>query len=149
MGALGAASLLSLSLAAAAQDSADDQMAPAYFTLVEETMDGFVTTDPRFSGTWLANDPVQYPVALLHGSENVYSGRVSLANDDGRWVGWTSGFSWGDDVPCSEQMWLAGEGAYEDLAAVAVIRCGMSDMTLDGVIFHVGDVPALWEPPAE
>ena len=52
-------------------------------------------------------------------------------------------------MPCAEQMWLAGEGAYEGLGAVVEIRCGTSDLTMEGVIFHQGDVPPLWEAAAQ
>ena len=134
---------------ALAQDDASEPMTPAFFTMVEETEDPWtiVTTDPRFSGTWVANEPDWYFLGA-NDWDHVSSGFVHLENDEGAWKGWTSGFSWMGEVPFHEQMWLVGEGAYEGLSAVAVsgcerLPCEGEDSSFKGIIFE-GEVPPLW-----
>jgi hypothetical protein len=143
-----------VSAVAVAQDEASEPTTPAFFTLVEETEEPWtiVTTDPRFSGTWVANEPDIYPVG--HSYDHVSAGFVHLQNDAGAWKGWTSGWSWMSEAPTQEQMWLVGEGAYEGLSAVVASRCEQlpceeEDWVFEGLIFE-GDAPPLWgEPPAE
>ena len=134
---------------ALAQDDAGEPMTPAFFTMVEETEDPWtiVTTDPRFSGTWVAREPLDYFLGA-NDWDHVCSGFVHLENDDGAWKGWTSGLSWMGKVPHHEQMWLVGEGAYEGLAAVMVdsceqLPCKGEDSSIMGIIWE-GEVPPLW-----
>lgn len=133
---------------ALAQDEANEPTTPAFFESVEDTGDGIVTTDPRFSGTWVANDPDIYPIG--HGYDHVSAGLIHLQNEQGAWKGWTTGLSWMDKVPWHEQWWLVGEGDYEGLSAVAVggcdqLPCEEGDTFFYGIIYE-GDVPPLWAP---
>jgi len=133
-----------LGLTAVAQDGAIDPMAPGYFTLVSDTGAALETTDPRFGGTFVANEPDEVRIAG-GGNRTVYSGLVHIENEQGAWKGWTSGFAWEGEVRWHEQMWFAGEGAYEGLSAVAVGQCCPGgEMIMEGIIFE-GDVPPLWE----
>ena len=153
--------------AALAQDEASEPTTPAFFELVEETEDGdvwgIVTTDPRFSGTMVEDEPVIYgetPVtpdapgihAVGHGYDHIGWGLSRLENDEGAWQGWSSGFSWMSGAPWHEQFWFVGEGAYEGLSAVVASRCDQlpceeGDTAFYGIIYE-GDVPPLG-PPAE
>ncbi|MGD8486798.1 MAG: hypothetical protein PVH07_09185 [Chloroflexota bacterium] len=143
-----------LSGAVLAQEGATELTTPAFFELIEETGDdevwGIVTTDPRFSGTWVSNDPDIRPIG--HGYDHVSSGSVHLQNDEGDWKGWTGGFSWMQGAPWHEQMWLVGEGEYEGLSAVVASRCEQlpceeGDTCFYGIIYE-GNVPPLG-PSAE
>jgi hypothetical protein len=154
MGTVILALLVGLGSAVLAQDEASEPSTPAFFELVEETEDGdvwgIVTTDPRFSGTWVVNDPNIYPIG--HGYDHVSSGPMRLENDEGAWQGWSSGFSWMSGAPWHEQDWFVGEGAYEGLSAVVASRCEQlpceeGDTAFYGLIFE-GDAPPLG-PPAD
>ena len=153
--------------AALAQDEASEPTTPAFFELVEETGDddtwGIVTTDPRFSGTMVEDEPAIFsetPVApeapgihaIGHGYDHVGWGLSRLENDEGAWQGWHAGFSWMQGAPWHEQSWFVGEGAYDGLSAVVASRCeqlpcGEGDTFLYGVIYE-GDVPPIG-PPVE
>ena len=83
MGTVILALLGGLGGAALAQDEASEPTTPAFFELVEETGDndtwGIVTTDPRFSGTWVVNDPPSTPsgTAMTTSRRGRYASRTT------------------------------------------------------------------------
>jgi hypothetical protein len=114
---------------------------PAAFEFtVERTDDGvfFVSSDPRFSGTYTSRDDTKLEV--LPG-RFLRSDVKRVENEAGAWEGPSNGYYWDDGKSFRCQAWWVGEGAYEGLNAFTV--SSSDPVPYSGVIFE-GDVP-VWK----
>jgi len=151
-------------VAVAAQDEAADPMALAYVTGTiapgsvgsegtttygdgfigidgYESTDRLAASDPRLTGTALYTGNLQiYEAARF----DVQAGTVVLENDDGRWVGTTTGLSsYGLNT---DTVVLHGEDAYDGRTAYVLLDWTSSPPSFKAAIFP-GEMPAFPEMP--
>lgn len=120
---------------------AEPPTGPAAFEFKTEKTDTgviFISTDPRFSGTYTSNDDIRLEV--LPG-RFLRSDVKRLENEAGAWEGPSSCYFWDDGKSFRCQTWWIGEGAYEGLNAFTISSSEPGPYS--GVIFE-GDLP-LWK----
>jgi hypothetical protein len=102
--------------------------------------------DPRLSGdgTWVANWNW-----LLEDGPGTSTAAYVLVNPGGRWVGTSQGY--GDGSVDNEMVVLHGEGDYDGLTAMLLLRTVEGEAGFEGVIFpfESPEIPDPIEPPAD